>query len=200
MDGYRKMLSDNDRFSQPWQIVDRYKNVTRENMPEDETITSFADRIIELFEMVNEEKGGSKEVKNNVMVYLIPIEQPAPVLPIYSIEEQKKSLQKEFEQQIEDDLTDGGREERARAAYLAVCLDMDDRLSKSYKKEWKMACYDLSGYWKIMNNIFFGDFESLTQFRQKFQSAGFVPLPDRFQDDQIYNDKTVWKDPKDLYK
>ncbi len=198
--GYRKMLSDNDRFSQPWQIVDRYKNVTRENMPEDETITSFADRIIELFEMVNEEKGGSKELKNNVMVYLIPTEQPAPVLPIYSIEEQKESLQKEFEQQIEDDLTDGGREERARAVYLAVCLDMDERLSKSYKKEWKMACYDLSGYWKIMNNIFFGDFESLIQFRRKFESAGFVPLPDRFKDDQIYNDKTVWKDPEELYK
>ncbi len=33
MDGSRKMLSDNDRFSQPWQIVDRYKNVTRDNMP-----------------------------------------------------------------------------------------------------------------------------------------------------------------------
>jgi hypothetical protein len=99
MNGYRKMLSDNDRFNQPWQIVDRYKNVTRENMPEDETITSFADRIVELFEMVNEDKGGSKEVKNNVMGYLIPIEQPASVLPIYSIGEQKKSLQKELKQQ-----------------------------------------------------------------------------------------------------
>ncbi len=200
MNGYRNMLSDNDRFSQPWQIVDRYKNVTRDNMPDDETITSFADRIVELFEMVNEEKGGSKKVKNNVMVYQIPIEQPASVLPIYSIAEQKRSLQAEFEQQVEEDLLNGNREERARAAYLAVCLDMDDNLSKKYKKEWKQACYDLSGYWKIMNNIFFGDFESLTQFRRKFQSAGFVSLPKQFQDDQIYNDQTVWKDPKDLYK
>jgi hypothetical protein len=50
-----------------------------------------------------------------------------------------------------------------------------------------------------MNNIFFGDFESLTQFRREFQSAGFVSLPKQFKDDQIYNDQTVWKDPKDLY-
>lgn len=199
MNGYRKMLSDNDRFGQPWQIVDRYKNVTRDNMPDDETITSFADRIIELFEMVNEEKGGSKKVKNNVMVYQIPIEQPASVLPIYSIAEQTRSLQAEFDQQIEEDLLKGNREERARAAYLAICLDMDDNLSKKYKKEWKQACYDLSGYWKIMNNIFFGDFEGLTQFRRKFQSAGFVSLSKQFEDDQIYNDQTVWKEPKALY-
>lgn len=200
MAGYRNMLSDKDRFSQPWQIVDRYKNVTRDNMPDNETITSFADRIIELFEMVNEEKGGSKKLRNKVMVYQIPIEQAAPVLPIYSIPEQKRSLQAEFEGHMEEDLLNGSREERARAAYFAVCLDMDERLSKTYKKEWKQACSDLSGYWKIMNNIFFGDFEGLTQFRKKFQSAGFVSLAKQFTDEQIYNDQSVWKDPEELYK
>jgi hypothetical protein len=200
MNGYRNMLSDNNSYSQAWQIVDRYKNVTRENMPDNETITSFADRIIELFEMVNEEQGGSKMLQNQVMVYQIPVELPAPVLPLYSIEEQKSSLQAEFEQQIEEDLLNGSREERARAAYLAVCLDRDASLSQEYKKEWKQACSDLSGYWKIMNNIFFGDFEGLTQFRRKFQSAGFVSLPEQFTDDQIYNDQSVWKDPNELYK
>lgn len=200
MNGYRNMLSDNNSYSQAWQIVDRYKNVTRENMPDNETITSFADRIIELFEMVNEEQGGSKMLQNQVMVYQIPVELPAPVLPIYSIEDQKSLLQAEFEQQIEEDLLNGSREERARAAYLAVCLDRDASLSKEYKKEWKEACSDLSGYWKIMNNIFFGDFEGLSQFRRKFQSAGFISLPERFTDDQIYNDQSVWKDPNELYK
>ena len=134
------------------------------------------------------------------MVYQIPVEAAAPVLPIYSIEEQKRSLQAEFEQQVESDLLNGSREERARAAYLALCLDMESELSQRYKKEWKQASYDLSGYWKIMNNLFFGDFEGLRQFRAKFQGAGFVPLPEPFTDDQIYNDQTVWKDPKDLYE
>src|SRR5690606_39461115 len=40
MDGYRKMMSNG------WMIVDRYKNTTRDNMPMDETITSFADRLV----------------------------------------------------------------------------------------------------------------------------------------------------------
>jgi ADP-ribosylglycohydrolase len=199
MKGYRNMLSDNNSYSQAWQIVDRYKNVTRDNMPDNETITSFADRIIELFEMVNEAQGGSKILQNKVMVYQIPVELPAPVLPIYSIAEQRHSLQVEFAQSIEDDIVHGDRVARSRSAYLAICLDLDADLSQKYKKEWKQACSDLSGYWKIMNNIFFGDFEGLTQFRKKFQSAGFVSLPVRFEDDQLYNDRSVWKDPMDLY-
>ena len=45
--GYRQMMS------QGWQIVDRYQNTTHDNMPMDETITSFADRLTELFELIN---------------------------------------------------------------------------------------------------------------------------------------------------
>jgi hypothetical protein len=82
--GYRKMLS------QGWQIVDRYKNTKRDNMPMDETLTSFADRVVELFEMVNQENGGSKYVSDKVMVYNIPVEKPASVIKLFSPEEQKR--------------------------------------------------------------------------------------------------------------
>ena len=77
--GYRKMMS------QGWQIVDLYKNTTRDNMPHDETITSFADRIIELFEMINEEKGGKKTIINQKLFYEISMENPAPVRKIISL-------------------------------------------------------------------------------------------------------------------
>ena len=40
--GYRSMLS------QGWKIVDRYRNTTRDGMPMDETISSYADRVIDL--------------------------------------------------------------------------------------------------------------------------------------------------------
>jgi len=52
--GYRWMLA------QGWQIVDRYENTTRDNMPSDETITSFADRIVDLAEIVIAENGGKR--------------------------------------------------------------------------------------------------------------------------------------------
>lgn len=197
--GYRRMLNQNDRYNPEWQIVDRYKNTSRDNMPMDETITSFADRIIELFEMVNEANGGSKKLSNNTMVYEISLETPATVIKLSSQEEQKQLLQKEFETKIKDQLVNGNREERAMAAYMAICLDMNTSLEKSNSKRWKEACNDLSGYWKIMNNIFFGDFESLKLFQKKFEMAGFKVPAKEYSDNEMYNDKVFWKDAKGLY-
>ena len=53
--GYKWMMA------QGWQIVDRYKNTTRDNVSMDETITSFADRLIDLAERVVMENGGEAD-------------------------------------------------------------------------------------------------------------------------------------------
>jgi hypothetical protein len=197
--GYRKMLNRNDRYNPEWQIVDRYRNGSRDNMPLDETLTSFADRIIELFEMVNEANGGSKTLVNNIMVYQIPVEPPAPVIMLTSVEGQKQLLQKEFEKQIKEQLINGNREEKARAAYMAICLDMNNSLAKSNSKQWEEACKNLSGYWKIMNNIFHDvrhNFNALTLFQEKFETAGIKAPEKLYSADEMYNDKAFWKDPE----
>lgn len=194
--GYRKMMNRSDPYNPEWQIVDRYKNTTRDNMPEDETITSYADRLIEVFEMVNENNGGNKVLQDNRMVYQIPVEQPAPVIKIHSSDEQKKMLLEEFEQQIADNLAHGNREERARAAYMAVCLGMNENLAISTPEQWEQACHDLSGYWKIVNNIFFGDFSGLTEMRKKFEAAGFKTPTKQYSDNELYHDQEFWKNPK----
>lgn len=198
--GYRKMINHNDLSNPDWQIVDRYKNTSRDNMPMDETITSFADRIIELFEMVNESNGGSKKTDNNQMVYQIPAESPAPMLELNSPEKQKQQLKDEYKAKITDQILQGNREEKARAAYMAICLDMSEELRKSNPKHWDEACFELSGYWKIMNNVFFVDSKSLKSFREKFKMAGFKSPVKEYSDTQIYDDRVFWKDPKELYQ
>jgi hypothetical protein len=189
--GYRKMLS------QGWQIVDRYRNTTRDNMPMDETVTSFADRIIELFEMINKENGGRKTVLNQTVVYEIPAEPPVPVIMVTSPDEQKQQLEKEFKQTVANDLLNGSRAEKAKAVYLAICLDMDKDLDKKYSKQWKEACYIFNGYWKIMDNIFWGDsFTTLNNLKDKFIVAGFKTPARKFTEKEL-EDMTVWKDPSD---
>lgn len=196
--GYRKMMTQPRRNEPQWLIVDRFKNTTRDNMPMDETITSFADRLVELFELVNEKNGGTKTVENNVVVYKIKKESPRPIyfLPETS---RKNTLVEQLGQQIKDDLNSDQREARARAAYLAICLDMDEALKKANAKKWNAACYDLSGYWKIMNNIFRGDFRTLNELANKFEKAGFKAPKNRYSDNDIYFDKEFWKDPKMIY-
>jgi len=197
VDGYRKMMS------QGWIIVDRYRNTTRDKMPMDETITSFSDRIIELFEMINEKNGGQKMVVNQKLVYEIPTEKPAPVIQLKSVEEQKQHLKAEFEQTIVNDILNGDRDAKARAAYMAVCLDMAADLNKKYPRQWKDACFQLSGYWKIMANLFADGnnnppFIALGQLAEKFKAAGIKPPARRITEREIYEDKNIWKDPTEL--
>ena len=192
--GYRAMMS------QGWMIVDRYQNTNRENMPNDETITSFADRLIDLFEIVNEGNGGSKSIKDNRVVYNIPSEQPAMVQPLVSPEGQRQALIQSFDTDLLPLLKNGTRQEKARAAYIAVCLGLDKNLKKEYPKQWKEAVYALSGYWKVMNNLQHGsDFKSLMVLADKFFDAGFARLKKRAEEGELYNDREVWKDPKTLY-
>jgi hypothetical protein len=73
--GYRSMMS------RGWRIVDRYRNTTREGMADDETITSFADRLIELAETVIVEQGGERVRVRGRPVYRIRSEPAANVYP-----------------------------------------------------------------------------------------------------------------------
>ncbi|MBK8878531.1 MAG: ADP-ribosylglycohydrolase family protein [Haliscomenobacter sp.] len=192
--GHRRIMNEG------WQLMDRYKNTTRDNMPMDETITSFADRIVDVFEMINLENGGSKTIVNNTVVYNIQSEKPKSVYKLLTLDEEKIRLSKDVEKTIVANLLSGNKQEMARSAYLAVALDLTLDLKKKYPEQWKEACYSLSGYWKVISVVFNNDrFKSLVQIREKFIAAGFVPLSTYPKDEILYNDSETWKDPKKLY-
>lgn len=171
-------------------------------MPTDETIITFSDRLIEVFEMVNQQNGGKKTIKDNKMVYLIHKEAPQNIYPLLPIEKQKKQLIAQFQDDIINWLLHGNKKDKARAAYIAICLDLNDKLNTSYHNEWTEACYELSGYWKIISAIFHNEtFNDMINLRNKFNSAGFKKLanpPRPYSTD--YYVPTIWKDPIELYK
>ncbi len=193
MKGYKWFLS------QDWQIVDRYRNETRDFMPMDETITSFCDRLISVFEMINENNGGKKFIQNNTEVYQIVLEQAKPVILLQSIDEQKQQVIAELEPTIVNHILKGNREEKSSAAYIAICCDLNEKLSKKFPKEWESAVYELTGYWKVINNVFYphygDDFKCLLTLRNKFLVAGVKAPNKKYTDDELYNDTTFWKEP-----
>lgn len=192
--GHKRIMNEG------WQIVDRYKNTKRDNMPMDETMISFADRVIDVFEMVNMENGGNKSIVNGVSVYNIVSEKPAPVYNISSKDAGRSDLVNKLENEIVTGLLKGTRQEMAKAAYMAVSLDLTASLKKKYPKQWKEACYNLSGYWKVMSNIFHGGgFKSLIELKEKFADAGFIPLSIVPKTEDLYTDMETWKNPEVLY-
>ena len=171
--GYRWMMS------QGWLIVDRYKNTKRENMPDDETITSFADRIIDLSEKVIIDNGGQRVIIDGIPVYQIFHQKPGNIQKLSNIHDQKINLKKKFEKEVELIIQNSNeKQELARSAYLAICLDIANPLQEKYPEQWDISLEALSEYWRVMQNIFYDDeIPAILPLRKKALAAGLKKPP-----------------------
>src|SRR5262249_54383086 len=81
--------------SQRWNIKDRYRDTSRDAMPQDETITSYGDRLMAVAEMNIVRQGGSKTNVKGKAVYRINAEQPENVELLADPEKQRAALRAE---------------------------------------------------------------------------------------------------------
>ena len=161
--GYRWMMQQN------WQIVDRYHNTTRDNMPMDETITSFADRIIDLAERVIIENGGQRKIISGRIVYQIRTEKPKNIVPLPNLADQITLLQWENKPRIKITIKNENDDLKlAFAAYSAICLDLAPGLKQQYPERWSKALDALNKYPKVVQVLFFhSPFAEGDQLRKK---------------------------------
>jgi hypothetical protein len=148
--GYRWMMSQN------WNIVDRYHNTTRDEMPMDETITTFADRLIDLAEKVIIERGGQRKIVNGQISYLIPLETPANIVPLVDFDNQAEKLRSQMKSKIEETIISKADDQKLSfAAYSAICLDMAQTLEKNHPHRWSRALNALTSNDNVMQVLFF---------------------------------------------
>jgi hypothetical protein len=147
--GYRRLMSHG------WQIVDRYRNTTRAKMPEDETITSYADRLVELAEKVIRQGGGERAVARGRPVYRIAAERPGNVHALRQADNEREKLRAELSKEIVEGIEDNANEQRrARAAYLAICLDMAPALAEERREAWRNAIAALNNHQPLVEYLF----------------------------------------------
>ncbi len=175
MKGYRWMLS------QGWQIVDRYKNTTREAMPYDETITSFADRLVDLAEKVVIEQGGERLTRDSGIVFRINTQEPKCIQPTESPDTQTAALREKVQSEIKDGIAHpASKQESARAAYYAICLDLVESIRREHPQEWSDALVALNGYPNVVQAIFHHSPTPLgDRLREKALAAGLQKPADR---------------------
>ncbi|MFB0555059.1 MAG: ADP-ribosylglycohydrolase family protein [Phycisphaerae bacterium] len=175
--GYRWMMKQN------WKIVDRYHNTTREDMPMDETISSFADRIIDLAEKVITEQGGRRQnidadthasYRRSQIVYHIHLEKPTNIVPLSNLAEQIARQQFEMKSAIEATIANENNDRKlAFAAYSAICLDLAQDLKQKYPEQWSKALKALNLYPKVVQVLFFhSPFPAGDELRRKAIVAG----------------------------
>ncbi|UCC97054.1 MAG: ADP-ribosylglycohydrolase family protein [Phycisphaerales bacterium] len=140
---------------QGWTIKDRYRNTTRPSMPEDETITRFGDRIVEVAGLVIAENGGGKIRRGDKAFYRIRTQKPANIERLSDVDRKRVALRSELKPQVEAGLTDGaGVQEQARAAYLAICLGLAESLRFRDADRWQQALTALEQYPKLLDVLF----------------------------------------------
>jgi hypothetical protein len=166
--GWRWMMA------QGWNIKDRFRNTTRDEMPNDETLTRFGDRLVELAELAIAEQGGQKITKDGKAVYRIAVQKAVNVEPLENAAEQYKKWQAELKDSIEAGVTRGATaQEQARAAYLAICLDQAPALREKHPEAWAKALEALAGFPKVVGVLFFeSDTPAGGKLRERALAAG----------------------------
>jgi len=140
---------------QGWEIKDVYRNTTRPSMPEDETITSFGDRLIEVADLVIIENGGSKIRRDGNEFYRIKAHEPTNVEALPDSNEQLAELRIKLRPQIIAGFADNATvRQQARAAYLTICLDMVDEFRSQDADRWKQVLNALEKYPKLLDVLF----------------------------------------------
>ena len=171
--GYRSLMS------QGWQIVDRYRNTTRAGMPMDETITSFADRLIELAEKVVRKGGGERAFRRGRPVYRIAAENPGNVHPLRQVENESEKLRDDLKEEILAGIqANANAQQRARAAYLAICLDLAPALAEEHSAEWRKAVAALNNYQQLVAYLLSDQpgTAAHSRLKKRAASAGLVSL------------------------
>ena len=165
--GYRWMKA------QGWQIIDRYRNTSRPGMPEDETLTRFGDRLIAVAERVILDRGGDKREVGARTLYHIRPDKPANVEPLSNPAEQFARLESELRPTIETALRSGATsQELARAAYLAICLDLAEPLSRQSPDQWPRATAALERYPEVLNVLWKSPTPAAERLRARAAGAG----------------------------
>jgi len=170
--GYRWMQS------QGWNIKDLYRNTTRDEMPQDETITRFAQRIGSVAETLIVRHGGQKLQQDDKAVYRIRCQEPACVYPLPDWTERFRQLQQELTPRILADLKESDAVANARGAYLAICLDLWDALQQRHPQECRRALEALAQQQTLLDLAWKTPEPNGPKLRAKLTAAGLKrPAP-----------------------
>lgn len=165
---------------QGWGIKDRFRNTSRDNVPEDETITGLGNRMVALMKQVIEEHGGKAIQAKGELAYQIRTEPPKNVERLGDPKRRSAGLKKELLPGAEQAVKSSeDKQTLARAAYIAICLDAAPELKAKYPERWPLAIAALQSYSKMLQVVFYqSPIPNGEKIRQRALAAG-VQKPEK---------------------
>ncbi len=160
--------------AQRWDIADKYRNTTRDDMPMDETLTSLEDTVVKCARLVIAEQGGELTTDGGERVYRIAREEPANVAPLSTTEQQEAQVRETILPQLSGDLA-GSPQARARAAYVAICMGEAARLKLESPAEWTTAIESLQKYPDVVRDLYTARMPAAEKLQERARQAGLAP-------------------------
>jgi ADP-ribosylglycohydrolase len=159
---------------QGWDIADVYRNTTRDNMPNDETLTSLENTLIKCAQATIKQQGGIVPSDKPRYLYRIRAENPANVQRLATSDDQQTRVREHFLSKLVQELTAAGPA-RARTAYVGICLGEADRLKRTSPEAWKTAVDELASYPDVIEEIFKSPGPAGDRLRNEATRAGLKP-------------------------
>lgn len=135
--------------SQGWILRDDYRNITRDDMPTDETITRYGERLIDLARLDVQRQGGQIENRGGKTTWRISCEKVKCVYPLTGSADARQILFQQWAPRLERGLAQPAPA-NTRAAYVALCLGEHEDLAKRKPDAWNKALTDLSQNKKLV--------------------------------------------------
>jgi hypothetical protein len=111
-------------------------------MPNDETITSYSNRLVEVARQAVVQNGGKQFKKDQKSFYRILLQQPKNIALVHDPDNGLPRLAQRLLPQIERELA-GTPQQQARAAYLAICFDAYNTMQNVHPEWWNAAIAEL---------------------------------------------------------
>jgi hypothetical protein len=155
---------------QGWDIADVYRNTTRDNMPNDETLTGLENTLIKCARHAIKERGGELTTHRRP-TYRIRAEDPANVQPLVTSVEQAARAREQFLPTLEQELKIAGLAQ-ARAAYVAICLGESERLKRDSPNAWRAAIDEMAKQPALIEDLFKSPDPAGYRLREAAKRAG----------------------------
>ncbi len=150
--GYRWMEQ------QGWVIKDRYYNNARPELPSDETITAFSDRIYNVAKTVILKNGGQYVSDNQMKYVLIKAEKPEVLVKTRDEDSAFKDLEKKYSEFTKNTFSNSlaSDQELKKALYLSLVLKTAEETKKEHPLQWQKAVSLLQQDQDFMYTLYHG--------------------------------------------
>ena len=152
--------------AQGWKIKDEYRNTRRPGLPTDLTITEFADLHFEIAKSVILENGGEEIDMDGEPGFRIMMEEPSIIELLPDPLHRIQVLRDMWLPVIQKEIT-GDSNEKARAVYASICLDLVSEISSKSPEEWQEALEAIKPHYDGL----FGDGEWNAEAKEYFNDV-----------------------------